>query len=97
MQKKLRENYDKNIKCNRDMNITYTDGRVTVVDTEDEAVEILESEYPDCYILDEWQKVNSRHERKLVWAAESDSENDDGANAIASIRREIARYGEDAA
>lgn len=73
------------------MNITYTDGRVTVVDSDEEAREILLAEYPQAYFLDDYQPVNSRHERMLVWETEEDSDNDDGANAVASIRREIAQ------
>lgn len=60
-----------------------------VVDSEDEAREILDAEYPDAYFLDEYQPVNSRHEKMLVWENEEQSQNDDGSNAVAEIRREI--------
>lgn len=75
----------------RNMNITYTNGMVTTVDSEDEAREILGVQYPDAVYCDEWQPVNERYERRLVWSDESAADNDNGAKAVALIRREILR------
>ena len=70
--------------------ITHSNGtRATEHDTEDEARAEIERVYgEDCYYLEDWESDGPDSERLLVWTSEAESENDPGANAVASIRRE---------
>lgn len=67
--------------------ISYTDGRTDTVDSYDAAVAIIESEYPGAEIGHDGD-LSDGGDRTLCWSDEESSVNDDGANAVASIRRE---------
>lgn len=64
--------------------IDYTDGRTADADTYDEAIEILEAEYPDLEYGHDGD-LTEGGTRTLCWACEDDAQNDDGARAVASI------------
>lgn len=73
--------------------ITYSNGDCTTEhDTEDDARnEIARTVGDDAVIHDEWQSCgHDGEERLLVWSCESDADNDDGAKAVASLRRSEA-------
>lgn len=66
--------------------ISYSDGRTDTADTYEAAIEIIEAEYPDAVIGHDGD-LSDRGDRTLCWADESSIANDDGANAVATIRR----------
>jgi hypothetical protein len=70
--------------------ITHSNGtRTTEHDTETEARAEVERVYgPDVVYQEDWQSDGPDSERLLVWLTEEDADNDPGANAVASIRRE---------
>lgn len=68
--------------------IEYQDGRKEECDSEEEAVEILEKEFPDAF-FGSWEYNEPSKQRMLVWeneeiAGESGS-GDDGSHAVAEI------------
>ena len=66
--------------------ISYTNGQPTVTtDTYDEAIEILQAEYPDLESGHDGD-LSDGGDRTLAWACEEDAVNDAGQNAVASIR-----------
>ena len=65
--------------------ISYTDGRTADYDSYDDAVAAIEAAYPDAEIGHDGDLTDGG-DRTLCWACESDSQNDDGAKAVASIR-----------
>ena len=73
--------------------VTHSNGtRTTQHDSEDAALASVHAIYgDDCCIHDDWQAAGWRGdneiERLLVWSDEESSESDDGAQAVASIRR----------
>ena len=65
--------------------IRYTDGTIDGgYETTKEALATIEAEYPD-YCAGHDGDLADGGDRTLVWACETDSENDDGARAIASL------------
>lgn len=68
--------------------ISYTDGREDSAETYDAAKAIIVGEYPDAEIGHDGD-LEGFGDRTLCWASEEDSVDDDGANAVASIRREM--------
>jgi hypothetical protein len=67
--------------------IHYTDGSVSrVYDTTQECLDEIEIANPDYYAGHDGD-LEEGGDRTLVWACEADSEDDDGARVIASIRR----------
>ena len=70
--------------------ITHSNGtRATEHDTETEARAEVERIYgSDVVYQDDWQSDGPDSERLLVWTDEESADNDPGANAVASIRRE---------
>ncbi|MFA5137481.1 MAG: hypothetical protein WC489_08895 [Patescibacteria group bacterium] len=77
--------------------IEYVNGHKVDVENLDEAVERLEHEYPDVvidYDDNTWWSPQEYREgvktgRMLVWENATDAENDDGANAVAEIIKEV--------
>lgn len=73
--------------------VTHSNGsRTTQHDSLESAEQAVRDTYGDaCYIHDDWQSAGYHGDaevtRLLVWSDETSSENDDGANAVASIRR----------
>lgn len=68
--------------------IHYADGRIERgYDTTQDCLDAIEESYPDYYAGHDGD-LSEGGDRTLVWACEAHSENDDGARAIASIRRE---------
>jgi hypothetical protein len=65
--------------------ITYTDGRTDTAETYEAAVAIIEAEYEEAEIGHDGD-LSDGGDRTLCWADEASSVNDDGANAVASIR-----------
>lgn len=68
--------------------IHYSNGRVDGgYETLEDAADILRQEYPDAEMGHDGD-LGEGGDRTLVWACEADSIDDDGAFAVASIRRE---------
>ena len=66
--------------------ISYSNGQPKVTtETYDEAIEILQAEYPDLEYGHDGD-LSDGGDRTLCWADEASSVNDDGGNAVASIR-----------
>lgn len=65
--------------------ISYTDGRTADYDSYDAAVASIAAEYAGAEIGHSGDMTDGG-DRTLCWADEASSVNDDGANAIASIR-----------
>jgi len=66
--------------------ISYSNGQPKVTtETYDEAIGILQSEYPDLEYGHDGD-LSDGGDRTLAWACEEDSVNDAGQNAVASIR-----------
>jgi len=70
----------------RPVTVDYADGSAqsTYAHYQD-AVDALTREYPDCAIGHDGDLIDDG-DRTLVWACDEDAFDDDGANAIASIR-----------
>jgi hypothetical protein len=70
--------------------VTHSNGyRATEHDTETEARAEVERVYgPEVVYQEDWQSNGPDSERLLAWTTEEDANNDPGANAVASIRRE---------
>lgn len=66
--------------------VSYTNGRSESYESYDAAVEALTTEYPDAEIGHDGD-LSDGGDRTLVWESEEDSVNDDGAKAVASIRK----------
>lgn len=67
--------------------ISYTDGAPDdVVPTYAEARTVIDERWPDAEVRHDGD-LDGGGDRTLVWATEADSVNDDGARAVASIRR----------
>lgn len=67
--------------------ISYTDGRSDTAESYEAAKAIIEAEYPDAEIGHDGD-LSDGGDRTLCWADEASSVNDDGARAVASIRKE---------
>lgn len=68
--------------------IEWADGETeTGFETTQDALDAIERRYPDYYAGHDGD-LSEGGDRTLVWRNEGESEDDDGANAIASIRRE---------
>ena len=66
--------------------INYSNGSPDVLaETYDEAIDLLRAEWPDMEYGHDGD-LSDGGDRTLVWACEEDAENDDGGNAVASIR-----------
>lgn len=65
--------------------VSYTDGRTADFDNYDAAVDAIEAQYEDAEIGHSGD-LQDGGDRTLCWADEANSVNDDGANAVASIR-----------
>jgi hypothetical protein len=66
--------------------IRHSNGRVESAETYAEAVAAVALQYDSCAIGHDGD-LASGGDRTLVWACEADSVDDDGARAVASIRR----------
>lgn len=67
--------------------IHYTDGSVSkIYNTTAECVHEVQSIWPDAWCGHDGD-LEEGGDRTLVWRNEADSEDDDGAHAVASIRR----------
>lgn len=66
--------------------IDWTDGRTESHDTYEAACDAVTAEYPDAEIGHDGDLTDGG-DRTLCWADEASSANDDGARAVASIRR----------
>jgi len=74
------------ISAERPVVVSWTDGRSDDrYDSLDLAIESIEAEYPDAVTTHDGDLSDSG-DRTLVWSDEASSVNDDGANAVASIR-----------
>ena len=73
-------------KRNKNMiQISYTDGTIDGgYETTEAALAAIEAAYPDYWAGHDGDLADGG-DRTLVWACEADSENDDGARAIASL------------
>lgn len=79
---------------NRPVIVTYTDGSSDDrYDSYAAAIVALEATYEDC-VAEHDGDLTDGGDRTLVWADESSSVDDDGANAVASIRWDdsVAEY-----
>lgn len=65
--------------------IHYADGRLVEVDSYEDAVAAIESEFADAEIGHDGDLLNGG-DRTLCWADTDSSVNDDGAHAVASIQ-----------
>jgi hypothetical protein len=67
--------------------IHYATGEVSkAYETTQECLDALEGAYPNYWAGHDGDLADGG-DRTLVWRNEAESENDDGANAVASIRR----------
>lgn len=67
--------------------IHYTDGSVSkTYDSTQECLDEIEGAYPD-YFAGHDGDLSEGGDRTLVWANEAASEDDDGARAVAELRR----------
>lgn len=68
--------------------IEYVDGRKVECESEEEAREIIENEYPEA-VFCEWQWNDPARQRMLVWENEEiagvPGNGDDGSHAVAEI------------
>lgn len=68
--------------------ISYQNGRTEDVDSEEEAIEILEKQYPEAVFCD-WEYNDPSKQRMLAWENEEiagePGTGDDGSHAIAEI------------
>ena len=68
--------------------ISYQNGKTEDVESEEEAIEILEKQYPDA-VFGDWEYNEKAHQRMLVWENEEiagePGTGDDGSHAIAEI------------
>jgi len=67
--------------------ITHTVGRPEGHDTYEAAVAAARREYGDCAVIGHDGDLEDGGDRTLCWSNDDDAENDDGANAVAVIRR----------
>ena len=65
--------------------ISYTDGRTDEASSYADAIAIIRAEYPDA-VTEHDGDLSDAGDRTLCWSDEASSLNDDGANAVASIR-----------
>jgi len=74
------------------MRIEYNNGKVVEVDNEDEAIKILDQEFPDA-VYGDWEYNERAHQRMLVWENEEiagePGTGDDGSHAVAEIVKEV--------
>jgi len=66
--------------------IEFSDGTAETFDTTQECLDRAEVRYPDYYAGHDGD-LSEGGDRTLVWATEAESVNDDGAMAVAVIRR----------
>lgn len=70
--------------------IEYQDGRTEKCESEEQAIEILEKQYPEA-VFSSWEYNEPSKQRKLVWENEEDAgepgSGDDGSHAVAEILR----------
>ena len=67
--------------------LSYTDGRSDVeTETYEDAIAAIEAEWPDAEIGHDGDLTDGG-DRTLCWSDEVSSRDDDGAHAVASIRR----------
>ena len=69
----------------KQVTISYTDGRIADFDSYDAAVGAIEAQYEDAEIGHDGDLTDGG-DRTLCWADNASSINDDGANAVATIR-----------
>ena len=72
-------------KMTKPVTISYTDGRTADYDSYEAAVEAIEREYEDAAIGHDGGLIDFG-DRTLCWADEASSVDDNGSNAVASIR-----------
>lgn len=71
--------------------LEYADGGVVIgFASPQAALDWLERHYPD-YSAGHDGDLSDGGDRTLVWACEADSIDDDGARAVATIRREVSK------
>ena len=66
--------------------ISYSDGRTDEASSYADAIAIIRAEYGPDAVTEHDGDLSDGGDRTICWADEASSDNDDGANAVASIR-----------